>query len=251
MNYWPARAPTSRSATSRCCAGSATSPPSGTRTAAELYGARGWVAHHNSDAWAFTEPVGDGTSDPTWSFWPFGGVWLARHLVDHAEFTGTEIDHAVVLGAARFLLDWLVELPTARSVPGRRRRRRTRSWRPTAFPRPCRRRPPRTWRWPATSWRPRSGWADLWPRRRPRRSSGCRPSAWLPTDAWPSGSTTWWTPSRSTVTRATCSASTRARRSTRPGAGPRPRRSGDPRRARPRLDRVVARVAPQPARPPA
>ncbi|WP_155128216.1 glycosyl hydrolase family 95 catalytic domain-containing protein [[Actinomadura] parvosata] len=32
----------------------------GRATARRLYGARGWVAHHNTDAWAFTSPVGRG-----------------------------------------------------------------------------------------------------------------------------------------------------------------------------------------------
>ena len=51
-------------------------------TARDLYGARGWVAHHNTDAWAFTAPVGRGRADPSWSFWPLGGVWLTWLLHD-------------------------------------------------------------------------------------------------------------------------------------------------------------------------
>ncbi|WP_410503452.1 glycosyl hydrolase family 95 catalytic domain-containing protein, partial [Hymenobacter sp. AT01-02] len=31
----------------------------GRQTAREFYGARGWVAHHNSDIWATSNPVGD------------------------------------------------------------------------------------------------------------------------------------------------------------------------------------------------
>ncbi|WP_196250792.1 glycoside hydrolase N-terminal domain-containing protein [Cellulomonas sp. JZ18] len=87
----------------------------GERTARELYGARGWVAHHNSDPWCFTAPVGAGQDSPSWSTWPFGGVWLARHVLDHHDWTGD--DEAlrrhwpVVRGAALFVLDWLVELP--------------------------------------------------------------------------------------------------------------------------------------------
>ena len=111
MNYWPALSTDLAECHEPLLRWVGDLAASGTRTAAELYGLRGWVAHHNSDAWAFTEPVGDGTSDPTWSFWPFGGVWLARHLVDHDEFTGAEVGRSVVLGAARFLLDWLVDLP--------------------------------------------------------------------------------------------------------------------------------------------
>ncbi|WP_136518065.1 glycosyl hydrolase family 95 catalytic domain-containing protein [Cellulomonas telluris] len=87
----------------------------GERTARGLYGARGWVAHHNSDPWCFTGPVGAGEDSPSWSTWPFGGVWLARHVVDHHDWTGDDDalrrHWPVVRGAALFLLDWLVDLP--------------------------------------------------------------------------------------------------------------------------------------------
>ncbi|NUU15795.1 glycoside hydrolase family 95 protein [Cellulomonas humilata] len=111
MNYWPALSTNLAECHEPLVRWIGELATAGTRTATELYGLRGWTAHHNSDAWAFTEPVGDGTSDPSWSFWPFGGVWLTRHLVDHHDFTGEPPDLAVLLGAARFVLDWLVELP--------------------------------------------------------------------------------------------------------------------------------------------
>jgi alpha-L-fucosidase 2 len=84
----------------------------GRRTAAELYGAKGWAAHHNADAWCWTAPV-DG--NPKWSNWPMAGVWLCRHLWDHFAFTGDreylrEV-WPVLRGAAEFCLDWLIELP--------------------------------------------------------------------------------------------------------------------------------------------
>lgn len=88
---------------------------SGAATARELYGARGWTAHHNSDAWAFTLPAGEGDGDPSWTAWPLGGAWLAQHVWDHFEFTGdtAALGRAWPLlhGAARFCLDWLVEQP--------------------------------------------------------------------------------------------------------------------------------------------
>ncbi|MET9879004.1 glycoside hydrolase family 95 protein [Actinacidiphila glaucinigra] len=88
----------------------------GTETARRLYDASGWCAHHNTDVWAYTSPVGRGQADPAWAFWPLAGGWLCRHLADHVAF-GSSLpfarDHAwpVVRGAAQFLLDWLVELP--------------------------------------------------------------------------------------------------------------------------------------------
>ncbi len=88
----------------------------GAQTARRLYGAEGWCAHHNTDAWAYTSPVGRGRADPAWAFWPLAGAWLCRHLTDHVAF-GAGLPFArdrawpVVRGAAWFLLDWLVELP--------------------------------------------------------------------------------------------------------------------------------------------
>jgi alpha-L-fucosidase 2 len=85
----------------------------GAATARELYGARGWVAHHNTDAWAFTAPVGRGRADPSWAFWPMGGVWLSWLLHEHVRFgASTEFagDRAwpILHGAAAFCLDRLV-----------------------------------------------------------------------------------------------------------------------------------------------
>ncbi|KQY47416.1 glycoside hydrolase N-terminal domain-containing protein [Cellulomonas sp. Root137] len=111
MNYWPALSTNLAECDEPLLRWIGELAAAGTRTATDLYGLRGWTAHHNSDAWVFTEPVGDGTSDPSWSFWPLGGVWLARHLVDHHDFTGAGLDMSVLVGAARFVLDWLVELP--------------------------------------------------------------------------------------------------------------------------------------------
>ncbi len=80
--------------------------------ARRLYGARGWVAHHNSDAWAHAGPVGAGHGDPAWSAWAQGGPWLAHHLWERWLFGGDEAflrDRAwpVLRGAALFALDWV------------------------------------------------------------------------------------------------------------------------------------------------
>ena len=96
----------------------------GARTARELYGAKGWAAHHNTDVWAYSRPVGNGEHDPKWAFWPHSGTWLVRHLWDRVRFGGG--DHfartrawAPIRGAAEFALDWLVERPdgTLGTVP--------------------------------------------------------------------------------------------------------------------------------------
>ena len=87
----------------------------GRKTAAINYGARGWVAHHNSDLWAQTAPVGDfGDGDPVWAYWPMGGVWLTQHLWEHYAFSGDEAflrdkAYPIMKEAALFCLDWLIE----------------------------------------------------------------------------------------------------------------------------------------------
>ncbi|MFB7251291.1 glycoside hydrolase N-terminal domain-containing protein [Microbacterium sp. NPDC056234] len=87
----------------------------GREPAERIYGSSGWVAHHASDIWAFADPMGDGTHDPAWAFWPFAGVWLSSHLIDRVTFTRDE-DAArrfwpILTGAARFVLDWLEPRP--------------------------------------------------------------------------------------------------------------------------------------------
>lgn len=88
----------------------------GEETARRLYGARGWVAHHNTDAWAYTQPVGGGEHDPQWAFWPLAPLWLCMHLVDRARFgLDDDADRArsfrIIRSAARFALDWVDEQP--------------------------------------------------------------------------------------------------------------------------------------------
>ncbi|WP_409047476.1 glycoside hydrolase N-terminal domain-containing protein [Microbacterium sp. HA-8] len=84
----------------------------GTETAARLYGARGWVAHHNSDAWLLSSPVGAGHGDARWTAWPMAGPWLVLHIADAMGFGA--IDSArlrrlwpAMHGVAMFLLDWV------------------------------------------------------------------------------------------------------------------------------------------------
>ena len=83
----------------------------GREPADRIYGSSGWVAHHASDIWAFADPMGDGTHDPAWAFWPFAGVWLSSHLIDRITFARDEAAARrfwpVLTGAARFVLDWL------------------------------------------------------------------------------------------------------------------------------------------------
>ncbi|WP_425954467.1 glycosyl hydrolase family 95 catalytic domain-containing protein [Xylanimonas sp. McL0601] len=84
----------------------------GAEAARRLYGARGWVAHHNSDAWAHAGPVGAGHGDPAWASWAMGGVWLAHHLWEHHLFGGDagflrERAWPVLREAGSFAADWV------------------------------------------------------------------------------------------------------------------------------------------------
>ena len=87
----------------------------GRRTAKEFYNMDGWVAHHNSDIWAASNPVGDkGEGDPKWANWPQGGNWLCQHLWEHYSFTQDknflkQTAYPLMKGAAEFCLEWLVE----------------------------------------------------------------------------------------------------------------------------------------------
>jgi alpha-L-fucosidase 2 len=73
------------------------------------------VAHHNTDLWRQSAPVGDyGAGDPVWAFWPMAGPWLAQHLYEHYLFGGDRAflrDRAypIMKGAAEFCLAWLVD----------------------------------------------------------------------------------------------------------------------------------------------
>ncbi|WP_321424594.1 glycoside hydrolase family 95 protein [uncultured Bacteroides sp.] len=84
-------------------------------TAKTFFGINGWVACHNSDIWAMSNPVGDfGSGDPLWANWYMGGTWLSTHLWEHYMFTKDknylkDKAYDIMRGAAQFCLEWLVE----------------------------------------------------------------------------------------------------------------------------------------------
>lgn len=89
----------------------------GEDTAKRLYGAGGWVSHHNIDLWGHSTPVGLNASDnnpSVYGLWPMSGAWLCRHLFEHYLY-GRDIDflqntaYPIINGAVRFYLDYLVE----------------------------------------------------------------------------------------------------------------------------------------------
>ena len=115
MNYWPAEV-TNLSEMHRPLFDLVKNiSVTGAATAREFYNMNGWVAHHNSDIWAASNPVGNkGDGDPKWANWPQGGNWLCQHLWEHYQFTKDqkflkETAYPLMKGAAKFCVDWLVE----------------------------------------------------------------------------------------------------------------------------------------------
>jgi alpha-L-fucosidase 2 len=90
----------------------------GAKTAQTNYGLEGWTAHHNTDVWAMSYPVGrmdnfDPRAVPRFSCWPMAGGWFAQHLWEHYAFGGDERflrekAYPLMKGAAQFMLGWMV-----------------------------------------------------------------------------------------------------------------------------------------------
>ncbi|MCM3901520.1 MAG: glycoside hydrolase family 95 protein [Pyrinomonadaceae bacterium] len=110
MNYWPAEV---------CNLSELHAPlfdlienarEDGRRLAKNLYGARGFVVHHNTDLWGHAVPI-DGVHA---GLWPMGAAWLSLHLWDHYEFTRDRSflanrAYPLMKEAAEFFLDYLVD----------------------------------------------------------------------------------------------------------------------------------------------
>ncbi len=120
MNYWPAEVANLAEFHEPLFDFTERLAARGEETARRLYGARGWMAHHTSDAWAFTVPI----ARTVWGLWPHGGAWTVRHLWEAYLHSGDEVFLAerawpLMRGASAFYLDYLVEDPaTGRLVAG-------------------------------------------------------------------------------------------------------------------------------------
>jgi alpha-L-fucosidase 2 len=111
MNYWPVGNARLDECAEPLLAMVEDLQVSGARTAKLMYGARGWVAHHNTDLWRAAAPIDYAFS----GMWPTGGAWLCNTLYDIYEFTGDQAFlkrlYSPMKGAAEFFLDTLVEDP--------------------------------------------------------------------------------------------------------------------------------------------
>jgi alpha-L-fucosidase 2 len=84
----------------------------GRKTARETYGVGGFTAHHTTDAWHFTNTLGQ----PQYGMWPMGAAWASTHIWEHYLFTEDvrflkDYGYPVMREAAQFLSEMMVKHP--------------------------------------------------------------------------------------------------------------------------------------------
>ncbi len=111
MNYWPSEVTGLTEMNEPLIRMVRELSQSGKQTAKDMYGANGWVLHHNTDIWRINGPI-DGAF---WGMWPTGGAWLSRHLFDKYEYNGNKeylkSVYPIMKEASTFFLDFLIEEP--------------------------------------------------------------------------------------------------------------------------------------------
>lgn len=111
MNYWPSEITNLSELNEPLIQMVRELSETGRKTAHDMYGADGWVAHHNTDIWRITGPV-DGAF---WGMWPMGSAWLSQHLFDKYEYSGDkqylQSVYPILKAATQFYLDFLIEEP--------------------------------------------------------------------------------------------------------------------------------------------
>ena len=121
MNYWPAEITQLTEMHEPLVSMVKDLAVSGQSTAKIMYGAGGWVLHHNTDIFRAT-----GAIDGPWGLWPTGGAWLCQHMWEKYLFNGDKTFlqsiYPAMKGASRFFVDvlykdphtgWLVVSPSA------------------------------------------------------------------------------------------------------------------------------------------
>nr|WP_245243767.1 glycoside hydrolase family 95 protein [Mariniflexile gromovii] len=111
MNYWPAEVTNLSEMHEPLIQMVRELSEAGKETAKVMYGADGWVTHHNTDLWRICGPV-DGA---TWGMWPTGGTWLTQHVWDKFMFNGDleylKSVYPAMKGATEFILSVLTPEP--------------------------------------------------------------------------------------------------------------------------------------------
>ena len=119
MNYWPAEVTNLSELHEPLFDLVDRAKAAGRDVAKRLYGARGFVIHHNTDLWGDAVPIDQAGS----GVWPMGGAWLSLHFWDHYEFTRDVAflrarAYPTMKEAAEFLLDYMVADPNGRLITG-------------------------------------------------------------------------------------------------------------------------------------
>ena len=111
MNYWPSEVTNLSELNGPLFRLISEISETGRKTAQDMYGAEGWVLHHNTDQWRITGPVDKASS----GMWQTGAAWLCRHLWEHYLFTGDVAflrkAYPIMREAARFFEQTLVRHP--------------------------------------------------------------------------------------------------------------------------------------------
>ena len=109
MNYWPAENANLSETTAPFIHFMKMVSIFGSETAKELFGARGWVINHTTDAFGRT-----GVHDSVdCGFFPMAGPWLCLNLWEHYEYTNSkkylEEIYPILKGSCEFVQDYLTE----------------------------------------------------------------------------------------------------------------------------------------------
>src|SRR5688572_5756694 len=111
MNYWPAEKTNLAELHEPFLQMVKDMSVAGQQTAKDMYGARGWVGHHNTDIWRITGAI-DGAN---WGAFNGSGGWTSQHLWEHYLYSGDKnflaSIYPVLKGASTFYVDYLVEHP--------------------------------------------------------------------------------------------------------------------------------------------
>lgn len=110
MNYWPAEICNLAECHTTLLPLLKKMQINGRKTARQMYGCRGFVAHHNTDI------HGDCSPQDHWipgTYWVMGAAWLCTHLWIHYEYTRDKVflreAFPVMAEAALFFVDFLIE----------------------------------------------------------------------------------------------------------------------------------------------
>jgi alpha-L-fucosidase 2 len=111
MNYWPAEVTNLPETAEPLLRMVGETAVTGRLAARKMYGARGWVLHHNTTIWRDAFPV-DGNTRA--AFWNLAGGWFASHFRERYLFSGdkkflSREAYPIMKGAAQFYADWLID----------------------------------------------------------------------------------------------------------------------------------------------